>query len=78
MIYGTSTNSFPDDAYGVDTDLPETPYEIFDNALNRQCEDAIKAGFQDWLEETAREYFDTWNWDSDWWSDWKTKVWEII
>ena len=78
MIYGTSTTSFPDDAYGVDTDLPVTPYEIFDDSLNKLCEDAIRQGFEDWLRQTAGEYFDTWSWNDEWWSDWKTKVWEII
>ena len=76
-IYGTSTSSFPSDAYGVDTDLPSSAYEKL-NVLNRQCVDAIRSGFDEWIKETAREYFDTSDWTEDFWAAWREIIWETI
>lgn len=70
---------FDSDGYGVCTDNPETPYEVIDNALKVKDESAISESFNEWLEETAREYFN----DVGWWSEefkdaWREKIIEII
>ena len=73
------TSVFDSDAYGVDTDNPETAYEIIDNALNNECERAIEEGFKDWLFEIAREYFcNVGDWDEEWQDAWREKIIEII
>ena len=73
-IRGTSTSTFPCDAYGVDTDNPPTAYERLDNVLNPQGERAIQDGYNDWLDQTAREYFDVSDWSEDEWDAWREIV----
>lgn len=73
-IYGTSISSFPDDGYGVSTDNPPTAHEILDNALKARDERAILDGYNDWLYETAREYFDVSDWDEEHWDAWREIV----
>ena len=73
-VYGTSTSSFPDDGYGWSTDNPPSAREILDNALNPQCERAIHDGYNDWLDQAAREYFDVSSWGEDEWDAWREIV----
>lgn len=72
-------NVFDSDAYGVDTDNPETAYERIDNALKVKDERAISVSFNEWLEDTAREYFcDVGSWNDDVKEAWRDKVFELI
>ena len=64
-------NRFDSDAYGVNTDSPDTPYEYFVEVMNNKCIEAIRAGLNDWIKETASEYFDTSDWKDDEWEDWE-------
>lgn len=67
--------SFADfDGYGRSADNPPTPHEILDNLLNVQCERAITDGYNEWLKETAHEYFDTSDWNDEWWDGWRDIV----
>ena len=61
-------------------DNPESAYELLDKALSRKTiRDAIKAGYEQWLEDTAREYFsDVGDWNEEWKDAWREIVWEII
>ena len=76
-FYPPNASIFDSDAYGVNTDNPERPYEIMMNALTKECETAIADGYRDWMKDTAREYFDTSDWDDEEWSDWDEVVKEI-
>ena len=78
MIYSPNASIFDSDAYGVNTDNPECASEILDNMLNNGCRFTIKAGFNDWLKETAREYFDTSDWNDEYWDGWEEIIKEII
>ena len=79
MIYGTSTSTFPDDAYVIETDNPETAHEIIDNALKPKDERAIAERFGEWLDETARDYFaGVGDWNEEWRDAWRDKIIEII
>ena len=59
MIYPCTASIFDSDAYGVDTDSPESAYEIIDNSLKGKDETAIKDAFNEWVKEMAEEYFNT-------------------
>lgn len=76
-IHSSTSGVFDSDAYGVDTDNPPAPFEILDNAITPQCERSIQDSYNEWLYQTAREYFDTWNWDEDFWDAWKDIAREI-
>ena len=79
MIYPYTANIFDSDAYGVDTDSPESAYEIIDNSLRAKDETAIKDAFNEWVKETAEEYFNTFEWGDEEWEAWFDKVrWDII
>lgn len=72
------------DAYGIDTDNPETPYEIIDNTLTGKDEKHIKElyaeaeSFDGFVEEMARKFFHVGGWDGSWWDAWEEKIYEII
>ena len=66
------------DAYGVCTDNPETPYEQIDNSLSRKDEQEIAELFDQFIKDTAREFFNVSGWDEEHWDGWKEKVSEII
>lgn len=67
MIYGTSTNSFPDDAYGVDTDNPETWRDYFwpNEKVLREIRNNYIEITIDFLADVAEKYHidtDGWEW----------------
>lgn len=74
MIYPYTASVFDSDAYGVDTDSPESAYEIIDEALRAKDETAIDDAFREWVRDMANEYFDTSRWDDEWWEAWYEKV----
>ena len=74
MIYPYTASIFDSDAYGVDTDSPESAYEIIDEALRAKDETAIDDAFREWVRDMANEYFDTSRWDDEWWEAWYEKV----
>lgn len=79
MIYPYTASVFNSDAYGVDTDSPESAYEVIDNELRAKDEIAIKDAFNEWVNEMAEEYFNTFDWGDEEWEAWHEKVrWEII
>lgn len=79
MIYPYTANIFDSDAYGVDTDSPESAYEIIDNSLRAQDEIEIKDAFNEWVKEMAEEYFNTDEWGDEEWEAWYEKVrWDIV
>ena len=63
-----------------DFDNPETPHEMLENAMSRKViRDAIKAGYEQWLEDTAREYFcDVGDWGEEWKDAWREVVGDIV
>lgn len=73
-IYGTSTSSFPSDAYGVDTDLIPSVHARMENKISPQIKRALQDGYNDWIDETAREYFDVSDWDDEHWDAWRDIV----
>lgn len=77
MIYGTSTNTFPDDGYGQSTDNPPTPYELIDEHLKRADEEKIYDAIVEFREEVASWFFNTNEWDDAWWDAWIEKFNEI-
>lgn len=74
MIYPYTASVFDSDAYGVDTDNPESAYEIIDNSLRAKDETEIKDAFNEWVKEMAEEYFNTAEWGDEWWEAWYEKV----
>ncbi len=79
MIYPYTASIFDSDAYGVDTDNPESAYEIIDNSLRAKDETAIKDAFNEWVKEMAEEYFNTSKWGDEEWEAWYEKVrWDIV
>lgn len=70
---------FDSDGYGVSTDNQPSSYEIIDNALTANNEKDISDSFRQWLEDTAREYFnDVGEWDEEFKDAWREKIIEII
>ncbi len=78
MIYPYTAGVFDSDAYGVDTDNPESAYEIIDNGLKAKDERNIRDAIKDFVKEVADEYFDTSEWDDAWWEAWEEKFRELI
>lgn len=78
MVYGTSTSTFPDDGYGVNTDSPESPYEIIDNKLTASDQQKIYDAAVEFREEVASWFFNTSEWDDYWWDAWIEKFKEVI
>ena len=62
------------DGYGADTDNPPSAYEKLDEALKPRDERAIHESYNEWVEETAKEYFDTSRWGDDEWDAWRDIV----
>ena len=78
MKYRNTANIFDSDAYGVDTDSPEDPYEIINDSLCLKDERNISDAIKDFVKEAADEYFDTSEWDDAWWEAWEEKFRELI
>ena len=76
-VWGTSTSTFPDDAYGYDTDNPPTAFEIMDYELSAKTETEITDKIIEFRKELAREYFNTSEWDEEWWDAWNEKFYEL-
>lgn len=61
---------------------PKHPYEIIDESFNKTCVESVRAYYKDWyndwLRDTASEYFDTSEWDDCWWSAWKDYIEDIV
>ena len=63
--------SFADsDGYGADTDLIPSVHARMESKISAQIKRAIQDGYNDWVRETAYEYFDTSDWDDEWWDAW--------
>lgn len=73
-----NTGIYDSDAYGVDTDSPVTPYEEIDNKLKVMDEVRISDAIREFKEEIAYEYFNTGNWDDDFWEAWDEKFRELM
>ena len=58
------------DAYGVDTDNPESAAEIIENTLTKKDEEEIASAVYDFKRELASVYFNTSHWDDEWWDAW--------
>ena len=69
---------FESDAYGVDTDSPESAYETIDNMLTASDEARIAQLFREFKVDVAREFFATGEWNDEWWDAWNDKVSELI
>ena len=69
-VHSSRSSVFDSDGYGCDTDLPLSAYEILEDALNAQSLRAIQDGYNDWVRDTAYEYFDTSDWDEEFWDAW--------
>ena len=78
MIYPYTASVFDSDAYGVDTDNPESAYEIIDNELRAKDEIAIMCEVREFIKDMASEYFNTYKWDDEWWDAWHDKVRELV
>ncbi len=78
MIYPYTASVFDSDAYGVDTDSPESAYEIIDNELKLKDEIEIEDSIRDFIRETAKEYFNTSEWNDEWWDAWEDKFRELM
>lgn len=74
----SSASIFDSDAYGVDTDNPEHPSEIIDSALKIKDERAIEESIRQFMTDTAAEYFNTSEWDDEWWEAWRDKFTELM
>ena len=57
--------------YYGSTDNPPTFKEILDNLLSPQNERAIHESYNEWLDQTAREYFDVSLWGEEEWDAWR-------
>lgn len=77
MIY-PSTHSFSSDAYGVNTDNPESAWEMIDGGLKKKDEEAIQESMRDWAKSLANDYFNTEAWGEYEWSAWMEKIIELI
>lgn len=74
-----NTNVFDSDGYGVNTDNPETEYEIIDNVLSKADEQRISDCFDEWLKDLAYDYFNgVGEWGDEFLDAWRSKVIEII
>ena len=69
-VHNSRSKVFDSDGYGCDTDLPLSAYEILNDALNAQSLRAIQDGYNDWVRDTAYEYFDTSDWNEEFWDAW--------
>ena len=69
-VHSSRSSVFDSDGYGCDTDLPLSAYEILEDALNAQSLRAIQDGYNDWVRDTAYEYFDTSDWNEEFWDAW--------
>ena len=69
-VHSSRSSVFDSDGYGCDTDLPLSAYEILNDALNAQSLRAIQDGYNDWVRDTAYEYFDTSDWNEEFWDAW--------
>lgn len=78
MKYPYTAGVFDSDAYGVDTDSPEDPYEMINEGLCLKDERNISDAIKDFVKEAADEYFDTSEWDDAWWEAWEEKFRELI
>ena len=78
MKYRNTANIFDSDAYGVDTDSPEDPYEMINEGLCLKDERNIRDAIKDFVKEAADEYFDISEWDDAWWEAWEEKFRELI
>lgn len=77
-IHSARSSVFDSDAYGVDTDNPETAYEIINNSLKLADEIAISDAIIDFKKETADEYFNTSEWGDEEWDAWNDKFLELM
>ena len=78
MIYAPTASIFDSDAYGVNTDNPVSAYEFIDDALKTKDEKAIEEAIEDFIKETASEYFRTSEWDEEYWEAWRYKLIELM
>lgn len=73
----SNTSVFDSDAYGIDTDIPESAYEQIDNMLKVKDEEKIADAIREFKEALADEYFYTSNWTDEHWEAWNEKFLEL-
>jgi len=78
MYHSYKSRIFDSDAYGVNTDNPETAAEIIDNSLRKKDEDDIRESMRDWAKGLATDYFNTETWGDEEWDAWIEKARELM
>lgn len=74
----SNTYTFGSDAYGVDTDSPVSADELLNDSLKPSDERAIAESISNFIEELASDYFNTFEWDDEWWDAWNDKFRELM
>lgn len=74
----SSASVYDTDAYGVDTDSPASAYELIEERLKPDDEQKIYEAYVEFREEVASWYFNTNEWDDEWWDAWITKLNELM
>lgn len=74
----SSASFFDTDAYGTSTDSPAHPSEIIEDALSLDDEQKIYEAYVEFREEVASWFFNTSEWDDEWWDAWIDKLNEIM
>ena len=69
-VHSPRSSVFDSDGYGCDTDLIPSVHARLENKISPQIKRALQDGYNDWVRETAREYFDTSDWDDEHWDAW--------
>lgn len=74
----SSASAFDSDAYGIDTDSPASAYELIEERLKPDDEQKIYEAYVEFREEVASWFFNTNEWDDEWWDAWITKLNELM
>lgn len=78
MKHEPTASIFDSDAYGVNTDLPVTAYEMIDECLKPADEKRITKEINEFIEELASEHFNTSEWNDEHWDAWMDKFKELM
>lgn len=78
MIYDCKSSIFDSDAYGINTDLPESASEIIENSLRKKDEEDIRNSMRDWARSLATDFFNTETWGDEEWDAWIDKARELM
>lgn len=74
----SSASVYDTDAYGVDTDSPASAYELIEERLKPDDEQKIYEAYVEFREEVASWFFNTSEWDDEWWDAWRDKFTELM